>query len=58
MGVRLKTPRGKTLYQFWGDRIALALNKAAEGHKDRSLVNLDRAKGTILTSRDIILKEF
>ena len=40
MGVRLKTRRGKSLYDFWGDRIALALNEAAEGHKDRTLVNL------------------
>jgi cytoplasmic iron level regulating protein YaaA (DUF328/UPF0246 family) len=40
MGVRLKTPRGKTLYQFWGDRISRALNEAAESHKDRTLVNL------------------
>jgi cytoplasmic iron level regulating protein YaaA (DUF328/UPF0246 family) len=40
MGVRLKTKRGKTLAQFWGDRIALSLNEAAEAHKDRTLVNL------------------
>lgn len=40
MGVRLKTPRGKALYQFWGDRIAQALNEAGEGHKDPTLVNL------------------
>ncbi|ATQ44251.1 peroxide stress protein YaaA [Caulobacter mirabilis] len=40
MGTRLKTKRGRSLYDFWGDRIALALNEAAEGHKDRTLVNL------------------
>jgi cytoplasmic iron level regulating protein YaaA (DUF328/UPF0246 family) len=39
MGVSLKTKRGKTLYAFWGDRIAQVLNEAAEGHKDRTLVN-------------------
>jgi uncharacterized protein len=39
MGVSLKTKRGKTLYAFWGDRIAQVLNAAAEGHKDRTLVN-------------------
>jgi len=40
MGTRLKTKRGKSLYDFWGDRISQALNEAAEGHKDKTLVNL------------------
>lgn len=39
MGVRLKTRRGASLYDFWGDRIARGLNEAAAGHKDRTLVN-------------------
>lgn len=35
MGSRLKTARGKTLYDFWGDRIAKALNRdAAEAGTD------------------------
>jgi cytoplasmic iron level regulating protein YaaA (DUF328/UPF0246 family) len=40
MGVRLKTRRGANLYAFWGDRIAKALNLAAEGQADPTLVNL------------------
>jgi cytoplasmic iron level regulating protein YaaA (DUF328/UPF0246 family) len=40
MGVALPTQRGGTLYDFWGDKPAKALNKAAEGHADRTLVNL------------------
>jgi cytoplasmic iron level regulating protein YaaA (DUF328/UPF0246 family) len=40
MGTRLKTERGKSLYDFWGDRIARELNAAAEGHRDRTLINL------------------
>lgn len=40
MGTRLKTRRGRSLYDFWGDRIALALNEAAEGHKEKTLINL------------------
>lgn len=40
MGVRLKTRRGHTLYDFWGPRIAKALNEAADGHADPTLVNL------------------
>lgn len=39
MGVRIKTGRGASLYDFWGDRIARALNEAAAGHKDPTLVN-------------------
>jgi cytoplasmic iron level regulating protein YaaA (DUF328/UPF0246 family) len=39
MGVRLKTKRGHRLYDFWGDKPAQALNAAAAGMKDRTLVN-------------------
>lgn len=40
MGTRLKTRRGSSLYDFWGDRISKALNADAEGHADPTLVNL------------------
>lgn len=40
MGTRLKTKRGRSLYDFWGDRIALALNEAAERHREKTLINL------------------
>lgn len=39
MGTSLKTRRGKTLYAFWGDRIARALNEHGMGAKDPTLVN-------------------
>lgn len=39
MGTSLKTARGKTLYAFWGDRIANALNEQGLGAKDPTLVN-------------------
>ena len=39
MGTSLKTGRGKTLYAFWGDRIATALNEQGLGAKDPTLVN-------------------
>lgn len=39
MGVRLKTRRGQSLYDFWGPRVSEALNGAAQGHKDPTLVN-------------------
>jgi cytoplasmic iron level regulating protein YaaA (DUF328/UPF0246 family) len=40
MGTRLATDRGANLYDFWGDRISKALNKAAKDPADRTLVNL------------------
>lgn len=40
MGTRLKTRRGTTLYDFWGDRISKCLNADAEGRTDPVLVNL------------------
>ncbi|KKK73878.1 hypothetical protein LCGC14_2889400 [marine sediment metagenome] len=39
MGSRLKTRRGSNLYQFWGDRIACALNELSEAGQSRWLVN-------------------
>lgn len=38
MGVRIKTRRGGTLYDFWGPRISESLNAAAAGHADPTLV--------------------
>ena len=40
MGTRLATRRGATLYDFWADQIARALNAAAQGQADPTLVNL------------------
>ena len=40
MGSRVKTRRGASLYDFWGERIAKALNAAGEGQADPTLVNL------------------
>jgi len=39
MGSRLKTRRGKTLYDYWGDQIARALNAQAESLGTDSLIN-------------------
>ena len=39
MGSRLKTERGKSLYDYWGDCIARALNEDAEATGANALVN-------------------
>ncbi len=40
MGTRLKTRRGSTLYEFWGDRITHVLNDALRQEGSGYLVNL------------------
>ena len=39
MGSRLKTDRGKSLYDFWGDSISQALNAQAEAVQAEVLIN-------------------
>ena len=40
MGIRLKTRRGKSLYDFWKTPVAATLKDTLAGHKDPTLVNL------------------
>lgn len=40
MGTTLKNPRGKDLYQFWGDRITEKVNEDLAGQRSPVLVNL------------------
>jgi cytoplasmic iron level regulating protein YaaA (DUF328/UPF0246 family) len=40
MKIKLANPRGKDLYNFWGNRITEALNAALEGQKNPVLINL------------------
>lgn len=40
MGSRLKNPRGANLYDFWGNKIAKAIDKAIKPHGDQTVINL------------------
>jgi uncharacterized protein len=40
MGRKLKTKKGETLYAFWGDTIANAIDQQLEGHKHPVVINL------------------
>ena len=40
MGIRFENPRGKDLYQFWGDEITKTLNAALEAQGDDVVINL------------------
>jgi cytoplasmic iron level regulating protein YaaA (DUF328/UPF0246 family) len=39
MGVRMKTRRGHSLYDFWGPHVSQTLDAALSGHKERTVVN-------------------
>ncbi|MDH3643305.1 MAG: peroxide stress protein YaaA [Gammaproteobacteria bacterium] len=40
MGTALKNPRGRDLYEFWGDKVTAELNRAIAGQKQPVLINL------------------
>ena len=40
MGTRLQTERGKSLYEFWGDRISQQIEAQLNDHANPTLVNL------------------
>lgn len=40
MGTKMKNPRGKSLYDFWGSKISQTLEDDLSGHQDRTIVNL------------------
>jgi cytoplasmic iron level regulating protein YaaA (DUF328/UPF0246 family) len=40
MGTKLKTEKGKNLYEFWGDRVRKEVMKRVQSTKDHTLVNL------------------
>ena len=40
MGTKLKTKRGKNLYDFWGDQITESLNEECAENKHKTVVNL------------------
>ena len=40
MGSRMATRRGDSLYDFWGDRLAKAIDEAVGGHRSPVVVNL------------------
>lgn len=65
MGTRLKNPRGKNLYEFWGDKLTQELNRALKGHRDKSIIRVasdeyfsaiqpDKLDGNVI---DIVFKE-
>ena len=40
MGRKLRTKRGETLYEFWGDKLANAIDEQLKGHKKATVINL------------------
>ncbi len=54
MGTRLQNPRGKNLYEFWGDRIALRLNEEAAELGTDVLVNCASVEYFTAANRDAL----
>jgi cytoplasmic iron level regulating protein YaaA (DUF328/UPF0246 family) len=52
MGTRLKTRRGESLYDFWGDRVSRALSAQLQSHADPTVIDLASGEyGRVVTSR-------
>jgi cytoplasmic iron level regulating protein YaaA (DUF328/UPF0246 family) len=52
MGTKLPTPKGKKLYDFWGDSLTEYLNQALKSHANKTVINLSSIEyfGAINTS--------
>lgn len=40
MGIKLKNPKGKNLYEFWNSKITKVINQELKNHKYKTLINL------------------
>ncbi len=60
MGTKLKTDKGKNLYEYWGNKVTNEINKALETSRESTLINLaseeyfksikkNKLKGEVLT---------
>lgn len=54
MGSRLQTSRGKTLYEYWGTRIAAAVNEAVAAAGSTALVNCASQEYFGAVQRDVL----
>lgn len=52
MGTRLKTRRGISLYDFWGDRVSLTLNAQLKAHDEPTVIDLASGEyGRVVTKK-------
>ncbi|MDG1478713.1 MAG: peroxide stress protein YaaA [Myxococcota bacterium] len=52
MGTRLKTRRGGSLYDFWGDRVSLTLNAQLKAHDEPTVIDLASGEyGRVVTKK-------
>lgn len=54
MGSRLASPKGKNLYAFWGDKVALNLNEAAQACGAQSVVNCASVEYFSVVNTDVL----
>ncbi|MFT5685366.1 MAG: cytoplasmic iron level regulating protein YaaA (DUF328/UPF0246 family) [Myxococcota bacterium] len=52
MGTSMKTRRGRSLYEFWGDRVSRTLNAQLQTHSDPTVVDLASGEyGRVVTKK-------
>lgn len=54
MGCKLENPRGKNLYEFWGDLVTEEINRALEDHDEQVVVNLASAEYSRVLKKKIL----
>ncbi|MEM1192921.1 MAG: peroxide stress protein YaaA [Pseudomonadota bacterium] len=57
MGTRVKTDRGATLYDFWGDKVSVEINSALKGHDVPTVVNLASNEYFSVVQKDALKAE-
>ena len=58
MGSRLRTKKGNTLYDFWGEQIADRINELLSGHSEKVVVNLASKEYTKSISKNALKASF
>jgi uncharacterized protein len=52
MGTRMSTRRGRSLYEFWGDRVSLTLNAQLKSHDEDTVIDLASGEyGRVVTKK-------
>tara|TARA_B100001250_G_scaffold129881_1_gene110686 strand:- start:201 stop:974 length:774 start_codon:yes stop_codon:yes gene_type:complete len=57
MGTKLKTPKGKDLYEFWGQEITNSINESISTHKNKFILNLASVEYFSSIKKDLLTGE-
>tara|TARA_X000000368_G_scaffold401001_1_gene373429 strand:+ start:3534 stop:4307 length:774 start_codon:yes stop_codon:yes gene_type:complete len=57
MGTKLQTPKGKDLYEFWGQEITNSINESIFTHKNKFILNLASVEYFSSIKKDLLIGE-